>query len=83
MDGTIGPIVIEGHENVKAVQELQILHKFRMIARKKINFNAEPPKGWTIRAFNAKYETNLKTWEQVFSITDATIKDMRAELTAK
>lgn len=76
MDKTI---VVEGFEKTQAVRHLAQLHFWRSQAQMKIKFNMSPRKGWTIRTFNTMYETNAKSWQDVYNLTNDTIISMRQQ----
>jgi len=66
-------------DSVKAAQSLTQLHFWRLTANMKIKFGMAPRSGWTIRAFNAMYGVNAKTWQDIFKVTDDTIKAIRED----
>lgn len=76
MSGTIG---VAGKDHVLVVTKLTVLHYWRRTAQMKVKFGAAPRRGWTIKAFNEKYGTKVKTWSEIEANADALIKQLIAQ----
>jgi hypothetical protein len=77
-----GDIVVSGPDVMREVQDLRVIHKWRSMARMKVTADKTPSAGWTIARFNTMYGVKVRTWAQVYEVTDDVIKGIRAELDA-
>ena len=77
------PIVITGKEKIMAVRDMTRLIFWRGQARGVVQGGFRPRPGWTVKIFNQMYgltgAQRVKTWEDIYHLTDVMIKEIQAE----
>lgn len=76
-------IVITGEDRIRELAYIARIHYWRSVA-KGAELGMRPPKGYSIKAFNAEYRpngdpSNPRTWNEVYALCDAVIISERED----